>query len=893
MPSGFADSFWSADYATGLNVLYDKLQQGCVENQQVIQVARMRADAEDAYGQRLLAISPAAFKPDGFGKDDGASVRKAYDGLTKEMEEAGKAHRKVTENIRQLVIEPFSNWCLAHEERVTGSFDDLQLNIKAHDRQAEAVKKLRSHYFNKCRLVEDLEEETKFLGPADAAKNIAESPAVASAPQIKLPEPEDPESEEPLEIGDLFYHPNEVKKIISHMLEVIPMGEHKVAILGTYENVSTGEKITEFIQQNLQATSVSHAERIGQDLVHHGFLRLVGSVGSTFANSAKMHYQWRDKAFQMTGKAKTKKDEPKQLQRTPTLAVDFTVDSTNSAVGDFLGSLLTQPRPGETPGDRLRREAREADERYKSAVKKLDLMRCALEESIMSHLKFMEQCELDRLRAIKAVILDFSGAISNVIPSIQSTVDNLLLYQETVQPLGDLRFMLDTYRTGSFVPKVVTYENYYNSADEQTFGLDLEVRARADRKRVPVIITGILTYLDNHYPDLEGDEARRGIWLVDVPLESTHHLRNAINTGASVPKEILANYEIPVVASVLKLYLLELPDSLVSSTKYEIIKTVYTTHGSEGDDRARLAVIQNTLGSLPLTNIATLDSITTHFTRLIELTSADEQFISNLAHSLANCILRPRIESSLTQHERHSYRLVRDLFAHRESIFGELKRASTLNSGRARAVSTDESKRRAHVEARNRAVISTARSRPSSPAPSSRHRRDASSDMSATRFPISTGSPPSGNGSPATRYRPQSLEVPGGLPMAQINEQLQQHYSHEAALAANAGITVDTSAGLVSEPEQLQDGGNEGGLQRGSSLGRSGVASGGSRFRKPGGQGGALARTAAANQASKRDSLGSEIGAIEGYPGYYGPGSAGSSPVSARGVQLSDRPMDD
>jgi len=79
-------------------------------------------------------------------------------------------------------------------------------------------------------------------------------------------------------------------------------------------------------------------------------------------------------------------------------------------------------------------------------------------------------------------------------------------------------------------------------------------------------------------------------------------------------------------------------DSLVSSTKYEIIKTVYTTHGSEGDDRARLAVIQNTLGSLPLTNIATLDAITTHFTRLIELTSADEQFISNLAHSLANCM---------------------------------------------------------------------------------------------------------------------------------------------------------------------------------------------------------------------------------------------------------------
>lgn len=37
---------------------------------------------------------------------------------------------------------------------------------------------------------------------------------------------------------------------------------------------------------------------------------------------------------------------------------------------------------------------------------------------------------------------------------------------------------------------------------EQTFGVDLEARARADRKRVPIIVTTILTFLDNrrHMP---------------------------------------------------------------------------------------------------------------------------------------------------------------------------------------------------------------------------------------------------------------------------------------------------------------------------------------------------------------------------------------------------------
>lgn len=35
---------------------------------------------------------------------------------------------------------------------------------------------------------------------------------------------------------------------------------------------------------------------------------------------------------------------------------------------------------------------------------------------------------------------------------------------------------------------------------EQNFGVDLEARARMDRKRVPILVTTILTYLDNREP---------------------------------------------------------------------------------------------------------------------------------------------------------------------------------------------------------------------------------------------------------------------------------------------------------------------------------------------------------------------------------------------------------
>ena len=473
MMVGFSDSFWSGDYAGGMGVLFGKLQQGVIENQQVLTIARLRADSEEQYGRRLGEIGPTTDKMSGgFSRDDGASVRKAYEGVRGEMQAASEAHKKIASNITELVVIPFSRWCEAHESRIQNSQDDLQARLKAHDKQADYVRKLRSAYFNKCRQLEDMEEEDK-LAFQDPEKPEAASPKVPPTPSIKLSDAQEEEEEEPVELGDETFEPDALRKILMHMLSNIKLGDLKVPILGTYQNVSTGSDITDYIQKHMGATSVSYAERVGQDLISAGFLRLVGNVGSTFANSSRMSYQWRPKVFKITGVPEKKK----ALDRVS--SVGSTTGSVDSPIvgsmGDILSTTLNSQwnplnnqHPNETPGQRLRREASESDEKYKASVRRLDELRCHLEEKMIDHFKFMERCELDRLKAIKAVILDFSGAISNAIPSLQSTVDNMMLYQETIQPLGDLRYLLENYRTGAFAPRVQVYDNYYNQVDGTT-----------------------------------------------------------------------------------------------------------------------------------------------------------------------------------------------------------------------------------------------------------------------------------------------------------------------------------------------------------------------------------------------------------------------------------------
>lgn len=75
----FASAFWTSDYATGLGILFGKLQQGVQENQQILTLARLRAEAEEGYGQKLSDIESATNRIDGgFQRDDGASVKKVF-----------------------------------------------------------------------------------------------------------------------------------------------------------------------------------------------------------------------------------------------------------------------------------------------------------------------------------------------------------------------------------------------------------------------------------------------------------------------------------------------------------------------------------------------------------------------------------------------------------------------------------------------------------------------------------------------------------------------------------------------------------------------------------------------------------------------------------------------
>jgi hypothetical protein len=302
-------------------------------------------------------------------------------------------------------------------------------------------------------------------------------------------------------------------------------------------------------------------------------------------------------------------------------------------------------------------------------------------------------------------------------------------------------------------------------------------------------------------------------------LAKSHQLRDEINNGKPIAPDTLEKYEVHVVASVLKLYLLELPDPVVSHQAYEIIKTIYSTTATESDESTRIQIIQNTLGNLRLANIATLDALTTHFTLLIELTSADDDYIAALATNLAPCIMRPKQETPVSMDERFAIRLLRDLFAHREAIFGELKRASSIRAreqaaatasataprGRGPSIIADDHGRSRRELEQERAAAIAASSRARSPAPGA-DRGSARRDRSAhrhrgsvdTRFPIAVhAGSPTDRRATVTRH---SLEVPGQDGIASVVENESKANGIAAPAPVVPPVTAHAGVELTDKP---------------------------------------------------------------------------------------------
>jgi hypothetical protein len=334
-------------------------------------------------------------------------------------------------------------------------------------------------------------------------------------------------------------------------------------LLGTYEKTFSGEELSQWLSENVEGFGGDWERCVeaAAELYKMGHISRIG-VGRGF----EPHYD-----------------------------TYYTLKSTLS-VPSILKSYL--PITSDEPSHlRLRREAVAADETLRQGILTAEERRLELEERIERGLRIWERWERERLgvnktgklhrlsRAHLSVLQHYDQSISQLPKRLADLSSSTSLAIEAFNPDADLKALIEGNRTGPFRPQPHVYETA--EIPDVNFGIDLRrwsgelgwkgMMNAPKRPRVPDVLTALLAALVTAYEQLPPDEQRRS-WIYEVPLHETHALRNSINASRASLEEmgdIVDKFNVPVIAGVVKLYLLELNPPVLGWEGWEDARGVY------------------------------------------------------------------------------------------------------------------------------------------------------------------------------------------------------------------------------------------------------------------------------------------------------------------------------
>ncbi|KAK4516489.1 G4 quadruplex nucleic acid binding protein [Mucor velutinosus] len=377
-----------------------------------------------------------------------------------------------------------------------------------------------------------------------------------------------------------------------------------------------------------------------------------------------------------------KLEDNKYIKQQSLIASDETDNTVVSESKGFSGFLGRWGGQQQAKKEDMLFDMMEADKAYQRSVTQAELLRTQTEQVLYVHYEEMESLELERIQTIKQAFISMAASLSNTIPRCKETFDNMMLYQETLKPDKDVQFIVEQYRTGQYCPKPILYENYFHSvAADQLFGVSLEEIARVQGTMVPRLITVGLSVIESGFSKLY-DEEKNVVWTASLPLDRVHAARAEINTSKPITCESLQKFDLLLLASLLRLYLLELPECLFTFELYEPCKLLYSNQNQDTD--SRLMSISKLLATLPTANYHTAMALLGHFHKLVKQITTDTQFTSSsLAKSFSYILMRPHTESKISIHEKHPQRLLYDLIENFDAIFTqESHYAQEKNSSR-------------------------------------------------------------------------------------------------------------------------------------------------------------------------------------------------------------------
>ncbi|KAJ2890583.1 Rho-GTPase-activating protein 8, partial [Coemansia aciculifera] len=356
-------------------------------------------------------------------------------------------------------------------------------------------------------------------------------------------------------------------------------------------------------------------------MMGQGYLRFMGR-GSQFQSRSNAYYQWKKPALEFQSDDEDSDSDDEQ------------------PLGDrraHLGRAVSY--------ERAQREADEASQIYRDSVTRAEHVRTDLDENLTNYLDSMEVWELNRLMSVKSTLADYASICKRPIQAELAIGDRLEVYEESLKPQQDIQWMIEHYGTGRYTPCPIIFRPFgLSTAEYQIFGVPLDEQLLVSHKDIPLFPAKAMSLISKSTRDLSHED-RYKVWTTRVLLRNIHELRNMLNRGPIVTLKHLRAFDLSVIANLLFLYLLELPQPLCPSDVQDSLRAVYSSRSEKKDIAETLTAIRCLLEKVPYVHLKTMQVI---FGVLSEQTKGDdnavgrEQFVKAIGQRLGPIILRAR-----------------------------------------------------------------------------------------------------------------------------------------------------------------------------------------------------------------------------------------------------------
>eukprot|EP00842_Homolaphlyctis_polyrhiza_P004470 jgi/Hompol1/5023/HPOL_004128-RA len=400
------------------------------------------------------------------------------------------------------------------------------------------------------------------------------------------------------------------------------------SLLGTYKDCYAGDDLAKYIKAKFKMPDDEVMDFLN-DLMNNGFIKPVSGRFSHFIPT--LQYQWKRMSLEV---------EHELVHR------------------------------------KAAREAERAEFDYKKAIRTAETTRQLLNTASADYMNIVQSVLLERIRTVKDVLLtciELEKAPSIAIRSIQ---DRVIVFLETLEPEKEIQVLVERDRTGVRPVPPILFRAYGSRHSENIFGLSLDALTAQTGFRVPSLLRKCIKYVSDVFEQAANESEKPGItaqtlqldaWLAPISnLEVAYALRNSLDSG-KIRRKVLRKYSPETIVGVIKMYLMELPSSVCSDDSYEPLKLLYLSK-SEDVSTMRFNSLRSLLATMSSSHFHTLAFIAAHWRSLVSGLDPKDPKITDFSVALGPYLLRPRVENSVSVHDKHRARLVRDLLVHYDDI---------------------------------------------------------------------------------------------------------------------------------------------------------------------------------------------------------------------------------